>query len=737
MKKSNFLLSAITGVGITVAMLGCGGDGVNEPLESQTVDVPVRMAAKYAPSTGSIPVPNDLLFGGSTDLTLNIPGTDPTEFSNPQVAINALDGWSAVAPFSIDFTSLDSSVSVDASSVVGGSTVRVFKVNVLRSEVAPGVIAPTGPVTGVERELTANLEYVVQATSATTAAIIPTTPFEQQASYMVVLTNGLMDSNGLPILHDTQYAIAQSPNPIAEDSDVAALEPVRQLVNAMENAAAAFDGGPARSDIIMSYQFTVQSVGAVMQTAKAAHIDRTIGLGLVEAPGGALPNTNFTSLGTDTAPFTGQPSSANLYKGSIELSYMLGVPSIENPTAPLNTFWLTSELVPNPADVFGPLVPNPAPLANLSYANPLPQINSQETVPLLVSIPKIDVCEKPEAGYPVTIFQHGITANRTNLIGIADSLAQTCTAAIAMDMPLHGIAADDPVHLGLQAASEGLIGLFEGYGDGVRERTFGVDYLDNTTGAPGPDQVPDSSGAHTINLANLLVARDNNRQAIFDLLYLEKALAFMDIDGGGVDFDSTKVSYIGHSLGGIVGTGVIAYSDNIKAASLANPGGGIALMLNGSETFGPRIRAGVAAGAGLTVDDPAFTGVLNSFMFAAQTVLDSMDPVNTAAHALSNNVPTLMLQNLGDTVVPNAVATAPLAGTMPLARTLSLETVAVEEAGLIEGSRFFTKLNVGGHSSLLSPAESVAATVEMQSQVVSFLSSGGTALLISDPTLLD
>ncbi|MEP2299396.1 MAG: hypothetical protein ABJJ39_04200, partial [Kangiellaceae bacterium] len=685
MKKTQFLLSAITGVGITIGMLGCSGDGVNPPLEQQTVDVPVRMAATYSPATGSIPLPNDLLFGGSTDLTLNIPVADATDFSDPSVAISALDGWSATAPFAMSFSSLDPNVSVDAASVVGGSTVRVFKVNVLRPEVSPGIIAPTGPVTSVERELTANLEFVVQATGPTSVAIIPTVPFEQQASYMVVVTNGLMDSNGLPILTDSQYAIAKSVNPIAETSSVAALEPVRQLVNAMENAAAAFEGGPARNSIIMSYQFTVQSVGTVMQTAKAAHIDRIIGLGMAGAPGGALPNTSFTNLGTDTTPFTGLPAStANLYKGTIELNYMLGIPDASNPTAPLDTFWVTSELVPNPADPLGPLVPNPAPLSNLSYANPLPQINGTETVPLLLSIPKAEVCEKPENGYPITIFQHGITANRTNLIAVADSLGQACIAAVAMDMPLHGIAADNPT------------GLFEGYeADGVRERTFGIDFLDNATGAPGPDGIPDTSGAHTINLANLLVARDNNRQAIFDLLYLEKAIAFMDIDGDEApDFDSNSISFIGHSLGGMVGTGVIAYSDNINTAALANPGGAIASLLNGSETFGPRIRAGVAAGAGITTEDPTFAGTLAQFLFAAQTVVDSSDPANTAAFAVSNNVPTLMLQNLGDAVVPNSVATAPLAGTEPLARVLGLTTVATEEAGLVVGDRLFTKLNV-------------------------------------------
>ncbi len=742
MKKINYLLSIATGVGITVGILGCGGDGVNPPLPEQTQAVPLRMIAVYAPSTGRLPLPNDLLFGGSTDLTLEIPGVvDEQDFSNPLAAVSSLDGWSAVAPFSIDFSSRDGDLSIDAASVVGGSSVHVYKVNVLRADVSPGIPAPTGPVTSVERELTANLEYVVQATSATTVAIIPTVPFEQQASYMVVLTNDLQDSDGNPILHDAQYAIAQSATPIDPNSSVAGLEPVRQLVNAMEAAAYAVDGGPVADSIIMSYQFTIQSVGAVMQSAKKAYVDGPIATGLGE---GQIPASSFSSLGTDTTPFTGV-GAADLYKGSISVNYLLSAPTPENPLAPMNTHWKALEMLPiGPG---GTLVTNPFG-DNLSYANSFPRANGVETIPLLVSMPKEADCPKPGEGYPVTIFQHGITGNRTNMLGIADSLAKapSCRAAVAMDLPLHGIAADNPVHLGLQEASGGLVSLFEDYTpEGLRERTFGVDYINNETGVPGADDIVDPSGAHTINLSYLLVARDNTRQGALDLLYLEQVIPYMDVDGQpGFDFDASNIGYIGHSLGGIVGTSVLAYSGTnqflgavtpvISAGVFANPGGGIMNLLNASPTFGPRIRTGLAAAFGLTEGTPEFNAQLASFYFAAQTVLDASDPVNTGAHAVSNNIPTLLFQNLGDSVVPNSVATAPLSGTEPLSRSLALTILAATDAGVVEGSRLFSKINVGGHSSFLTPDE---ATVEMQTQTITFLNSRGTSVLVTDPTLLD
>ncbi|MDQ7048586.1 MAG: hypothetical protein Q9M92_03255 [Enterobacterales bacterium] len=742
MKKLNFLLSALTGVGITVGILGCSVDGINEPLQSQSQAIPKRMVATYAPAAGSLPLPNDLLFGGTADLTLNIPVADESDYSDPKLALSSLDGWSAVAPFAISFSSVDPSLSIDPASVVGGSSVHLYKVNVARGEVIPGsgIPKPTGPVTSVERELTAGLEYVVQATGATSIAIIPTVPFEQQASYMVVLTNGLMDSDGLPVLHDAQYAIAQHPAPIDPASAVAGLEPVRQLVNAMENAAAAFTGGPARSSIIMSYQFTVQSVGSVMRSAKKLYIDGPIAQGL---GAGQLPPMNFSSLGIDTGPITGI-GAADLYKGNLTLSYLLSAPTAANPIAPLNTFWRA--LAELPIGPGGSLVPNPFG-ENLTYANSFPRANGAETVPLLITMPKAAICPMPATGYPVTIFQHGITGNRTQVLGIADSLANapSCRAAVAMDLPLHGIDANNALHQALQAATNGLVGIFEGYTPGaLRERTFGMDYTDNATGAPGPDGMPDSSGKYWINLSNLLVARDNNRQGILDLLYLEQAISYMDVNGDGMpDFDASDIGYIGHSLGGMVGTGVVAYSatneflgpvvPSLKSAALVNPGGGTVAMILASPTFGPAIRAGLSAAFGAAEGTPEFDASLAGFSFAAQTVLDSSDPVNLAALAVTNNVPTLLMQNMGDNVVPNAVATAPLSGTEPLGRSLALTTLTAVDPGMVAGSRVFSRLNIGGHASILLPD---AATAEMQSQVVSFLASGGTAVLVTDPSLL-
>ena len=90
---------------------------------------------------------------------------------------------------------------------------------------------------------------------------------------------------------------------------------------------------------------------------------------------------------------------------------------------------------------------------------------------------------------------------------------------------------------------------------------------------------------------------------------------------------------------------------------------------------------------------------------------------------------------IGDQVVPNTVAGAPLSGTEPLIRVLGLQalTASAQDAnGLRRAARFIA----GDHGSLLSPAASAAATAEMQRQMASFTASSGAAVLVQDPSVL-
>jgi alpha-beta hydrolase superfamily lysophospholipase len=650
--------------------------------------------AIFNPASGDptqVPIPTNLFLLGTTDLTMNIPVADPTDFSDPLVAINALDGFSTVAPWSTNF-----SVPVAAGSVGPGS-VKVYEVT---------LSGPGGAVVAVNGELTFGVDYVAAA-NGSSVAIVPIKPLKQLTSYMAVITNGITDADGNGATPSQTYFLSKrtsplvdgsgnSTDPLIDNATAQALEPLRQLTNFQEAAAASQGVDPA--DIVLSWTLTTQSVTPVLSAVKA-----------ISGPGA----TTLAPSGLTTAAVGGF-GLADIYIGVMASPYYLTAPSPTNPVAPLNEFWKAAPggYVP-PFDGFG-LDPTST---NLTFANPIPVPTSMQNLPVLMTVPNAaSGMVKPAEGWPIMIFQHGITRNRSDMLAVADTMASIGFAVVAIDLAMHGIT--DPTNpLYIENTPFAPI---------ASERTFDVDYVNNTTGAPGPDGVIDSSAAHFINLANLLVSRDNTRQGIADLFTLNETIPFMDIDGDGAgDFNEANITFAGQSLGAITGTGFLAFGPNVQSAVLSAPGGGIANLLIGSPTFGPRIIAGLAA-AGVEQGTTEF----NLFVLATQTAVDAADPINLAANAtLLNNV--LVHEILGDQVVTNTVPGAPLSGTEPLMVAMGL-TIYSESAFNPEGLDAGVRFTAGDHGSLLSPAASPAATAEMQSQMAAFQATGGTTLNVTN-----
>ncbi|MBW6510907.1 MAG: Ig-like domain-containing protein [Desulfuromonadaceae bacterium] len=642
----------------------------NENVETELNIDRKGFTAYFDLTAGVIPFPTNLLFSGSTDGTLNIPVDDPDAFSDPKVAMNALDGFSTVAPISTTFSS-----AIDPTTLTP-ATVRVFEVSVFTSPSLP----VGGPVTGIVRELSFGREFFATLSSVdptnSTLVILPTAPLKSSSSYMVMLTDGIKSIDGRSPQTSAHYLIAKTPNSLVGTA-AEALEPVRQLVNYQE--AALTGAGVDTDTVILSWTFTTQSVGVVLNAARTA------------ATGAA---DNFVPIGTTASLLGAGPGLANVFAGTLDVPYYLKNADI-SPLDPLQSFW---------QGVSG---------SNLTFLNPNPVATSTETIPLLLSVPATG-----SAPWPVVIFQHGITQNRTNMLAVADSLANAGFAVVAIDMPLHGLPLGHPLRFGA-------------------ERTFDLDLVNNTTGAPldfAGGEMPDgadSSGTHFINLSSLLTSRDNVRQAVADLFALTDALTTMDYDGGGADFDISNIYFVGHSLGGIVGVPFLDLESGVKSAVLGMPGGGIAKLLDGSATFGPRIAAGLAANGVLKG-----SADYESFMGATQTVIDSADPINYAT-TVGTGRGMLLFEVIGDQVVPNNVMAdapagtvpSPLAGTDPLAFFMGLQKNSVTSTWL--------RFTSGDHSSILSPAANPLVTSVMQTAMATFLATDGTTFTISDDSVLE
>lgn len=706
------LSQALMVVSLGMALAACGGGG-NSPRAVDPPPEPIRnndgspvtgiITPRFDPATSVIPFPTNLLLSGTTDLTLNIPVANPNNFADPQVAINSLDGFSTVAPWSFSL-----SAPPRAETLRAGQSVRMFEVT---------LTGPGGGVTGVVRELTPQQFAVAQSPSDSTGrtiGIIPTQPLKQITSYMVVVTENITDSRGNDATPDQTYFLAKRTTPLCDGATrldpllpataCPSLEGLRQLVNSQEAAAAS--RGISRDDIVLSWVATTQSITVVSSQVAATIEPRTH----------AVAPTGMTLADANAA----LPPIADIYVGFIELPYYLEAPTAANPTAVLTGFWQANPGAYVPPFSALPLDPNST---HLTYANPIPRVKSTQRVPVLVTVPNAASGRtKPAAGWPMTIFQHGITGDRSQALGIAGTLASQGIAVVAMDLPLHGLPPGSPLHIG-------------GFPFGANERTFDVDLVNNdgspcAGGAPiCPDGAPDGSGTHFINLGSLLTSRDNLRQAEVDLLSLAATAPLFDFnrDGAG-DVDSSRLSFVGLSLGGITGAPFVALSNTVDVAALSAPGGGIARLLHGSDSFGPRIRAGLAA-SGVQAGTPAY----DSFMMAAQTVVDSGDPINYG-HITANNA-VLLHQVKDDAVVPNTVAGAPLAGTEALIRSFGLPVINATTQNAA-GVRAAVRFSQGEHGSLLRPTVP-AVTAEMQRQVASFIASHGTAVVVTDTSVIE
>lgn len=718
MNQKDLLLVA----SLCAAFVGCA-DGV-EVVETTHV--------LYSPSVGQIPVPNDLLYSGGVDGTLNIPVADPTDLSDPLVAINALEGWSTVAPFVVQF-----GASIDLDSVIEGDTLRLFEVSVDTTLVPVG-----GPVTSVVGEVT-SYEVALSAGDPTgaTLEVRPTAPLAPNTVYMVVTTTGILDAEGEPTSKSAEYALHANQDTVFEPGSSS--QTLQGLIGAMQFAAAGQGIDPA--SITCSYTFTTQSIGvdSVTGAPKAPAASAAL-----VALGGEAAIVGGLQAAFDAGPGLVDPSSQGWTEAEIDLaSWTLAdngfVDTTVDSAGGAASFYQGSIDIPYYSDPLGPGNPTgeepwTARFAwldgskNLTRFNPLPQVRATERIPVLVSIPNSGIT----ANMPVTLFIHGIGGNRGSLFGVADALAAAGRVGIAIDLPLHGIETTDPSFGFLS------VGNTPGTPSGVlRERLFGTPSV--------------TSALAFMNLSRLLVGRANLDQSVADITALRVTCDQFDFDGDGTpDVDPGDISFVGHSLGGIVGANALATHRTLGVpgipATLGMPGGGIARLLNASLAFGPTID-GVLASQGVTPG----TADYESFFFAAQTVIDAADPINLAPALAGSDYGIHLIEVVGnglaiddpasnpaDTVVPNSVSSAPLSGTDPLIAAMGL--TRHDMLGPITGTpvQAYVPFAEGNHGSLVTPGADGPGTAgfasfsEMQSQLAEFAASGGTSLTINDDSVI-
>ena len=677
------------------------------------------LEAEFDPINAKIPFPSNLLFPTAPpiDLTIQIPGLpDPDDFTNPSVALSSLDGFSTTEKWIANFNqnlggnpTIIQPGDIDPASVVPGQSVRVFEVTTTGY--------PYLGVAGIVRELTPVAEFVAVAPGGGVLAIVPTSPLKQYTTYMAVLTNDIRDANGNDATPSSIYGLTKSRTPwvdengnstypLLPDSTARALEPLRQITMSMElNAAAA---GVNPDDIVLSWTVHTQSIAPTLKALRSI----------------AEPAPTIIAPTGQTTALLGGPGIADIYIGVITLPYYLSAPSEENPLAFLTNWWKAPPggYIP-PFDQAG-LDPNST---NLTVANPFPVQTGVQTVPIILTVPNdLSGFTKPENGWPVTIYQHGLTRNRTDMLPVADAVASVGRVLISMDQPLHGVVPgeiDPPALAAFYVENTPFAPI-------ANERTFDIDIVNNDTFEPGPDGRIDAAGTHSFNLANLQLARDNIRQAEADLSVLALSIQNMDLNGDKVpDLNPFGVSAVSNSAGSVVMNVTAAIEPIITNLYLnASLVGFINVLDSGS--FGPSRLWPLLERAGLIRGTPEY----EQFLLVVQTLLDPADSASWAAETAAR-IPVIHNQVQGDTTVPNVIPGSPLSGGEALNRIMQLQSYGTTQAnpdGLQGVARF---VQPADHESLFKPIYP-EVTVEMQTQMASFLASGGTFVQVGDPDLL-
>ena len=646
----------ILGVAIASALglTGCGEDSFNE-LKDKTEPLVPESHMVFDPANSKVPLPNDLLFSGTKDGTLSIPGESSGNYVDPQIALGALDGWSTTSPISIDIDLAKkhdgTPLTLMAASVAQPGAVRMFEATVggpLSSD-AECTAKPSVSACKVGAELQFGVDFVSTA-SGNKVVIVPLKPLKAGQSYIYATTNLIQDSEGRGIAPSTTYGLLKL------DITTLPLETPDQLmlqtlVNSYEKGiAAAHNVDP--STISYSGLFTTQSVANVYETTKLlmakgapyapsfAQMPTPAGYtvaqaaGLTPAAGAAYVVSSLADVYSATIklPIYGDCSSVSCLstegkplinghwkaQGDSPVSVLL---ALQAGTLSQNNFGMQAVAngIANPADALA----NPSLMAgktwllddgtavdktkHLTKFNPIPAIKGYETVPVLISIPNAaklaalynnpDLATAPLAGWPTTIALHGLGGGKEMSLAYAGTYAAMGVATIAIDMPLHGARS------------------FDANNDGIYEVTA----TDPSFPAPSdkPDAYKNGNPLVFVNISSTLSVRDNFRQATMDHLGVRFALNKLVTDLAKENeaqlFDVTKISAQGLSLGAIVGTDFATYASTgmknpatgdtlpnaygIKALSLAAPAGGLAGSFAGSATFGPVLFSNIKASA--------------------------------------------------------------------------------------------------------------------------------------------
>jgi dienelactone hydrolase len=590
--------------------LAAGGVQRSDVALLWTFRITTRPEATFNPAAGVIPFPNNVLLAnpGTANQRVALPVPTTPGLQQQLVAgLNTLDGFSLTASPVSENSDACAAATGDLDEATLASGARMLNVTPVAGAQQPRAtpclgctsVSPGAGRTQGPQELQFRLDR----------------PLEERNAYAALLTAGVKSTDGKALAASPLFAFVRSSAPLLQngkstvaqltDAQATSLEPLRvayqQVISVLLQTT-----GTQRKDLALAWAFTTQSTRSSLRAAVDA----------VQA--------------SATAPVVTAQSQAAL------LGQLQGAGRL---TADVGALWAGTVSSPGNGP-FAPALPRPT-----------------EAVPYLMAVP---AGTAPAGGWPLVVFGHGLGGSRWHLLPIASALARAGLASIAIDTPLHGDRSDcrgAPAGACATGASCQPDGPSAGLclnGDGALAFTL--------KGGADPF-TPAISGWNINNALNLFATRDNYRRHVLDLTQLVRALH--QTGEGSLEaavaapLDNGNVSYVGQSLGGILGTLFMGSNEAATRAVLNVPGADLVGIQTTSPSFAP-VFAGVnqtLAAAGLAQGTPGY----ENFFRIARWALDPADPQNFAFYML-NQPPAgasaeraVLVQSIDeDATVPNA-----------------------------------------------------------------------------------
>jgi hypothetical protein len=587
-------------------------------------------AAIFDPTTTAIPLPNILATATATDpLTgrkANTPMTPPEALA--YINLHEVAGSNAVsgvnAPIYLQF-----SYPVDPATVTPAN-IRVF-------QLAPDAAGTENKALGFA-DVTGLFTFKYPA-GGTDLWLFPSFPLTPGTRYLYVVSSRVKDAaTGGAVIPSFYFSQLQSTTPLT--GSVAALEPVRANVTSGGNillsgyakvmddliAASATTGIAARSDIALMGRFITSGAGFVAPDPKGSPSTlipvETALRGFAAGPAlGGLSGKGWDNSVTVSTTFTAGNPVPQLSTGAFWQS-ATGAPASTVPASigsivlgSINSAMLQLDPVvvagkPASMDQTGVTgAYNPAAGVVQAYRDAASgKLTGYYHVPSPIAFVYIaPAAAAPAGGYPLVIYQHGITSQKETAIGLAQALTGAGFAILAIDLPMHGSLAIPSQQIAAGDSAAVIAAKQGGWG-----QTF------MAVGAP-------------------LATRSNIQQAAFDLHRLELVVMTGGFQTLGAKAPKvTGMRFAGLSLGSIVGAYYLAGNTTVSLTGLPYSqatldkdmkgllsviGAKTAYLIQASPAFGATIDAGLAA-VGILKGTPTY----HQFFQATQTVVDTVDP---------------------------------------------------------------------------------------------------------------